>query len=84
MFLFACPKRNPKGQPVTWPRSAWLPGVYALFLRVLFARNGRHRKVAKFIPPAGYSAESLIRSRLCCSATRNGLYMYYFNYGETF
>jgi hypothetical protein len=56
MFIFfTCIKKTnqKKVQPVTWSVKGGLPEVYALLLRVLLAKNGRHRKVVKFIPPCG-------------------------------
>ena len=39
MFIFDCPKTNPKGQPITWSR------ILRDYL-VLLAKRGRHREVA--------------------------------------
>jgi hypothetical protein len=45
MFIFACPKTNPKRQPFTWFDSVELPCA---------ARSKQTpRKVAKFMPPCG-------------------------------
>ena len=70
MFIFfTCIKKTnqKKVQPITWSGCVGLPGVYALFLSVLLAKIGRHRKVA----PIGCSAESPIRSlRSLCPVFR--------------
>ena len=75
-FISLLAQRNEpkKVQPVTWFRAAELPGVYTPLGGAAHkerATSGSRTPYGVFIPPAAYSAESLIRSlRSLCPVFR--------------